>query len=39
MGADVNAYLANRFGATELVGPARTAWLAARIRANALLLA
>ena len=39
MAADVDAYLADRFGATELVGPARTAWLAARIRANALLLA
>ena len=35
MAADVDAYLADRFGATELVGPARTAWLAARIRANA----
>jgi hypothetical protein len=39
MAADVDVYLADRFGATELVGKSRAQWLAARIRAQSLLIA
>jgi Domain of unknown function (DUF222) len=39
MATDVDDYLADRFGATELVGQARAAWLAARLRAKSLLIA
>jgi hypothetical protein len=34
-----DSYLADRFGATELVGPARAAWLATQIRHKSLLIA
>jgi Domain of unknown function (DUF222) len=36
---EVDAFLAHRYGATELVGPARAARLAAQLRSNALLIA
>jgi Domain of unknown function (DUF222) len=39
MATDVDDFLLDRFGATELVGRVRAAWLAARIRAKSLLIA